>query len=141
MLRYSKIPVWVITPRLLTLVSGHQGTIRIRPKRLDSLNKQCSMAVTGVRNKNLIHKKTSLIFLHVFKSQYFFLFFIIIVLIYQICETSRNKLKKHSVTKNCSDLSLFEQIVLVVSKMLQILGLQPRISKVCFFSLEHFFSQ
>ena len=57
MLRYSKIPVWVITPRLLTLVSGHQGTIRIRPKRLDSLNTQCSMAVTGVRKKNQIHKK------------------------------------------------------------------------------------
>ena len=31
-------------------------------------------------------------------------------------------LKKHSVTKNCSDLSLFEQIVLVVSKILQILS-------------------
>ena len=30
------------------------------------------------------------------------------VLIYQMLETSRNKLKKHSVTKNCSDLSLFE---------------------------------
>ena len=33
---------------------------------------------------------------------------IIIVLIYYIWEISRNKLKKHSVTKNCSDLSLFE---------------------------------
>ena len=32
----------------------------------------------------------------------------LIVLIYQVWETSRNKLKKHSVTKNCSDLSLFE---------------------------------
>jgi hypothetical protein len=38
--------------------------------------------------------------------------------------------KKHSVTKNCSDLSLFESIVLVISKCLQILDLQPRISKV-----------
>ena len=44
-------------------------------------------------------------------------------------ETSRNKLKKHSVTKNCSGLSLFEQIVLVISKFLQILGLQSPISK------------
>ena len=31
-------------------------------------------------------------------------------------KTSRNKLKKHSGTKNCSGLSLFEQIVLVISK-------------------------
>ena len=30
-----------------------------------------------------------------------------------------NKLKKHSVTKNCSELSLFEQIVLVISKVFQ----------------------
>ena len=47
-----------------------------------------------------------------------------------LCLSSRNKLKRHSVTKNCSDLSLFEQIVLVISKILQILSLQPRISKV-----------
>ena len=40
------------------------------------------------------------------------------------------KLKKHSVTKTCSDFSLFEQIVLVISKFLQILSLQPRIPKV-----------
>ena len=33
-----------------------------------------------------------------------------------IWETFRIKLKKHSVTKNCSDLSLFEWIVLVISK-------------------------
>ena len=33
-------------------------------------------------------------------------------------------------TKNCSDLSLLEQIVLVISKFVQILGLHPRISKV-----------
>ena len=31
------------------------------------------------------------------------------------------KLIKHSVTKSCSDLSLFEYIVLVISKILQIL--------------------
>ena len=29
-------------------------------------------------------------------------------LTYKVWETSRNKLEKHSVTKNCSDLSLFE---------------------------------
>ena len=43
---------------------------------------------------------------------------------------SRNKLKKHSVTKNWPDLWLFELIVLVISKCFQILGLQPRISIV-----------
>ena len=48
---------------------------------------------------------------------------------------SRNKLKKRSATKNCSGISLFEQIVVVISKFLQILGLQPQISR----SLEHFF--
>ena len=36
---------------------------------------------------------------------------ILIALIHHIWETSRNKLKKHSVAKNCTDLSLFEQIV------------------------------
>ena len=41
----------------------------------------------------------------------------------------RNKLENHSVTKNCSDLSLFEQIVLVVSKFLQSLSLHTQISK------------
>ena len=56
-----------------------------------------------------------------------------------IWETSRNKLKKHFVTNNFSDLSLFQQIVLVISKFLQILGLQPRISKVFLGDLEQFF--
>ena len=42
----------------------------------------------------------------------------------------KNKLKKQSVAKNCSGLSLFEWIVLVISKILKILGLQPQISKV-----------
>ena len=42
----------------------------------------------------------------------------------------QERVKKHSVTKNCSDLSLLEQIVLVISKFLQILGLQNTIS-VC----------
>ena len=38
----------------------------------------------------------------------FFPIWNLIILIYYIWETSRNKLQKHSVTKNCSDLSLFE---------------------------------
>ena len=38
----------------------------------------------------------------------FFPIWIIIVLFFDIWETSRNKLKKHFVTKNCSDLSLFK---------------------------------
>ena len=37
---------------------------------------------------------------------------------------SQNKLKKHSVTKFFSDLSLFEWIVLVISNILKILGLE-----------------
>ena len=53
-------------------------------------------------------------------------------------ETSWNKLKKHSVTKNCSDLSLFFQ---VISKLLQILDLQPRISKDFLDHWNNFFSQ
>ena len=64
------------------------------------------------------------------KSQCFFPIWILIFLIYYTWETSRNKLKKHSVTKNCSDLSLFKQIVLMISKFLQIFGLQPLISKI-----------
>ena len=36
----------------------------------------------------------------------------------------QEQVKKHSVTKNCSDRSLLEQIVLMISKFLQILGLQ-----------------
>ena len=38
---------------------------------------------------------------------------------FKVWQTSRNKLKKHSLTKNCSDLSLFEKVVLVISKFLQ----------------------
>ena len=56
-------------------------------------------------------------------SQYFFPICIVIVLIYYIWETYRNKLKKHSVTKDGIALSMFEDIVLVISKFLQILGL------------------
>ena len=46
----------------------------------------------------------------------FFGIWILIVLLYQIWETSRNKLKKHSVivTKIFSDRSMFEQIVLLL---------------------------
>ena len=79
------------------------------------------------------------LFLHVSKSQYFFPIWILIVLIYYIWETSRNKSKKHSVTKNCSDLLLFKQIVLVISIFLKILGLHPRISNFFSQSLEQFF--
>ena len=39
-------------------------------------------------------------------NMYLFPIWILIVLIYQIWESSWNKLKKHSVTKNCSELSL-----------------------------------
>ena len=66
-------------------------------------------------------------FLHVSKSQYYLQIWIKIVPIDQIWAIFRNKLKKHSVAKNCSDLLLFEQIVVVISKILQILGLQPGI--------------
>ena len=55
---------------------------------------------------------TQNIFLHVSISQSFFPIWSLLVLIYYIWETSRTKLKKHS-----------------VSKILQILGLQPQISK------------
>ena len=82
------------------------------------------------KNPKKVHFNFFLTYLHVSKSQWFFPIWILIFMIYYIWETSRNKLKKHSVTKNCSDLSLFEQIVLLISNFLQILGLQPRISKV-----------
>ena len=54
-----------------------------------------------------------------------------------IWETSSYKLKKHSVTKNCSHHLLFKQIVLVILKFLQI----PSASNFKFFlrSLEEFF--
>ena len=47
----------------------------------------------------------------------------------------QDQVKKHSVTKNCSGLSLSKQIVLLISKILQILHLQSRISKIV---LDHF---
>ena len=40
-------------------------------------------------------------------------------------ETSRNKLKKAFCFKNCSDLLWCEKIILVISKILQIVGLRP----------------
>ena len=46
-----------------------------------------------------------------------------------------NKLKKHYVTVYCFDLTLLEQLVLVISKLLQILSLQPRISKQFFLTV------
>ena len=42
----------------------------------------------------------------------------------------QEQVKKAFCYQNCSDLSLFEQIALVISKILQILGLQHRISKI-----------
>ena len=39
---------------------------------------------------------------------FFFLVQIMIALFFWIWETSKNKLKKHSVTKNCFDLSMFQ---------------------------------
>ena len=84
---------------------------------------------------SLDHKKFFKSFLHVSR---FFPIWILVVLRYYNWETPRKKLKKHSVTKNCSDLSLFEQIILVILKLLQILGLQPQISKKISRSLEQF---
>ena len=51
-----------------------------------------------------------------FLNPNFFPIWIKIVLIHYIWETSINKLEKHSVTKNCSNLSVFEKIVLVIEK-------------------------
>ena len=42
----------------------------------------------------------------------------------------KEQVKKAFCFKHCTDLSLFKQIVLVISKILQILGLQPWLSKV-----------
>ena len=47
---------------------------------------------------------------------FFFQIWILIVVVYEIWEDSRKKLEKHPVTKNCSYVSLFEWIVLVISK-------------------------
>ena len=51
----------------------------------------------------------------------------------------KEQVKNNSVTKNSSDLSLFEPIVLVISKNLKTLGLQPQISKSFSRSLDQFF--
>ena len=45
-------------------------------------------------------------------------------------EKHAGKVRKVFFTKICSDFLLFEQIVLVISKFLQIYRIQPRISKV-----------
>ena len=60
---------------------------------------------------------------------------------YLIVSHLQEQVKKHSVTKNYYDLSLFEQIALVISKILQILGLQLPISKVFLDHYYNFFSQ
>ena len=49
--------------------------------------------------------------------------------LYLIVSHLQEQVKKHSVTKNYYDLSLFEKSVMLIS-FLQILSLQPRISKV-----------
>ena len=70
----------------------------------------------------------------------FFPISIPIVLIYYVdMRNLREQIKKHSVINNCSELSLFEWTVLVISYILQILSLQPRISKDFSRSLEQFF--
>ena len=73
---------------------------------------------------------------YVSKSQYFF---------FNLNSNFSNLLDlrnfQHFVAKNCSDLSLFEQTVLMISKFLQIFGLKPRISKVFLDHQNNFFSQ
>ena len=51
----------------------------------------------------------------------------------------QEQVKNHSVTKKCSELSLFEQIVLVISKFFQILGLTTSNFKHFSRSLEQIF--
>ena len=63
------------------------------------------------------------------------------VAIYMIREISRNKSKKHSVNKNCFDLSLLEQIVLVISGILQIHWPSASNFKIFFDHHDNFFSQ
>ena len=103
----------------------------LRPRRIkcivDTNHKKGHLKKCKAAIQRNIFSNFSCMFLN---ANNFFPIWIIIVLIYKIWENYRNKLKKHSVTKNCSDLSLFEQIVLVIPKFLQILVLQPRISKV-----------
>ena len=100
------------------------------------LSRSVYLFATCTKNVIVVHEKFSFCFLNV--DQYSFLikipsifpldtyiiqevfsnfscmflnpknFFQSILLIYQIWETSRNKLKKYSVTESCSDLSLFE---------------------------------
>ena len=100
-----------------------------------------SLGTRGPRSSFVVREKKHLFskFSGMFQYPNIFLIWSLIVLIYYIWETSRNKLKKHSVTENCSDLSQFEDIVLVISKFLQILGIQPRISKDFSQSLAQFF--
>ena len=80
----------------------------------------------------LQHKSFSNFSCMFLNPNYFFPVWIIIVLRFE-------KPPVNSVTRNCSDLWLFEQIIQVISKNLQILGRQPQISKVFFRSLVHFF--
>ena len=78
-------------------------------ENLPKLN--CPFVINSLEQFQMIAKITTrfFFFLIFLKSQYlFFWIWILIVLIYWIWEISRNKMKMHSVTKNCSDLSLFE---------------------------------
>ena len=75
-------------------------------ENLPKLN--CPFVINSLEQFQMIAKITTRLFLSNFSYYLFFRFWILIVSIYWIWETSRNKLKKHSVTKNCSNLSLFE---------------------------------
>ena len=114
---FKLITYWVLLLEFPTLISDNRlyqsvivpGIIYILlfpPLAIAGIAKLCGALVNfSSGQQNLINKNIFKLFQLVFKSQYFSPIWI---LIYQIWETSRNKLKKHSVTKNSSDLSLFE---------------------------------
>ena len=87
----EKIIIWVKHGNVFTQIMMF-SLIRLESER---------MRARGKRNTNSVPK-----------LQLSFPIWILIVLIHFIWEISRNKLKKNFVTKNCFDLSLFEQIVL-----------------------------
>ena len=81
------------------------------------------------------------LFLYISKSQLFFPIWILIVLICQIWETSRIKLKKHSVSKNVWPSTVWVNCSIVISKKSEILTLQPRISNIFHDHKNNSFSQ
>ena len=106
--------LWIITDSLLLTWSSSYST------------KSLSTRIKWSRLSDLKNKVTSWnlffwLFLHASKSQSFFPIWIIIVLIFYIWETSRNKLKSILLPNYSSELSLFEQIVLVIWYFLQII--------------------